>query len=187
MKFHKRQLILASLVVALGTAVYLNWQFSDNKTLQVTDMLDNSDELGEARYVNNANFSDKSETKSKKNISDKTKTYFAQAQLNKQKSHDEAKEELKDLLSYENVNIENKEKINKRIDEISKNEILESNIENLIKSKGFEQCIVFIENDECNVVVDPESINETSAIIIKDIVSSQTNIQGNKIKIIEAK
>ena len=31
MKFHKRQLILASLVVALGTAVYLNWQFSGNK------------------------------------------------------------------------------------------------------------------------------------------------------------
>ena len=29
MKYGKRQLILASLVLALGAAVYLNWQFSD--------------------------------------------------------------------------------------------------------------------------------------------------------------
>lgn len=187
MKFRKRQLILASLVVVLGTAVYLNWQFSDNKTLQVTDVLDNSDELGEARYVNNTNFSDKLEAKSQESVSEKTKTYFAQAQLNKQKSHDATKEKLKDLLSYENINIEAKESLKKGIDEVSKNEILESNIENLIKSKGFEQCIAFIESGECNVVVNPGSINENSAIIIKDIVSGQTNIPGNKIKIIEAK
>ena len=30
MSFGKRKIILASLVVALGAAVYLNWQFSSN-------------------------------------------------------------------------------------------------------------------------------------------------------------
>ena len=33
MAFGKRQLVLAALVVALGAAVYLNWQFSDNRDL----------------------------------------------------------------------------------------------------------------------------------------------------------
>ena len=31
MKYGKRQLILASLVLALGAAVYLNWQFAGTK------------------------------------------------------------------------------------------------------------------------------------------------------------
>ena len=33
MKFGKRQLVLAALVVALGAAVYLNWQFAGNEEL----------------------------------------------------------------------------------------------------------------------------------------------------------
>ena len=33
MTFGKRQLVIASLVVALGAAVYLNWQFSDSENI----------------------------------------------------------------------------------------------------------------------------------------------------------
>ena len=33
----KRQLVLAALVVALGAAVYLNWQFSGDNQLMVAD------------------------------------------------------------------------------------------------------------------------------------------------------
>lgn len=33
MKLGKRQFIIAALVVALGAAVYLNWQFSANDSL----------------------------------------------------------------------------------------------------------------------------------------------------------
>ncbi len=186
MKFRKRQLILASLIIALGTAVYLNWQFSENKALEVTNVLDSSsDELGEARYVNNANFSDKQQPDT--NISDKTKKYFAEVQINRQKTREESMENLKNLLSTPNINPEAKENIQKTIDSISKNSIEESNIENLIKSKGFSECVVCIENGECSVVVNPGSVNEKSAIIIRDIVSGQSNIQNNKIKIIEAK
>ena len=112
MKFRKRQLILASLIIALGTAVYLNWQFSGNKALEVTNILDSSsDELGEARYVNNANFSDKQQPDT--NISDKTKRYFAEVPINRQKTREESIEKLKNLLSTPDINPEGKETINK--------------------------------------------------------------------------
>ncbi len=58
MKFRKRQIILASLIAALGTAVYLNWQFTGDKNFEVSNMLQSTEELGEARYVNNNDFSD---------------------------------------------------------------------------------------------------------------------------------
>ena len=35
MKFGKKQLVLASLVLALGAAVYLNWQFAGTNRLPV--------------------------------------------------------------------------------------------------------------------------------------------------------
>ena len=184
MKFRKRPIILASLIAALGTAVYLNWQFAGNKGLEVTNMLDSTDELGEARYVNNINFSEKEDTPS---ISDATKKYFAEAQIKRQKAHEETEEKLKSLISTPNINAEAKDSINNNIEQLSKNISQEINIENLIKSKGFTECLAFIQNGECNIVVNPGSVNENSVIIIKDIVTSQTSIMPNKIKIIEAK
>ena len=38
MKYGKRQLILASLVLALGAAVYLNWQFAGTKVQSAGDV-----------------------------------------------------------------------------------------------------------------------------------------------------
>ena len=185
MKFRKRQIILASLIAALGTAIYLNWQFAGNKDFEVSNMLQSTEELGEARYVNSNDFSDKDSSSS--SVSDKTKKYFAEAQISRQKAHEYTEEKLKNLLSMPNVNPETKEKINKNIDLIAKTATEESNIENLIKSKGFSECLVFIENDECNVVVNPGSVSENSAIIIRDIVSGQSDIAASKVKIIEAK
>ena len=187
MKFRKRQIILASLIAALGTAVYLNWQFTGDKNFEVSNMLQSTEELGEARYVNNNDFYRLNGQSSQQSVSDKTKKYFAEAQINRQKAHEYSEEKLKNLLSMPNINPETKEKITKGIDSIAKTATEESNIENLIKSKGFSECLVCIENDECNVVVNPGSVSENSAIIIRDIVSGQSDIAASKIKIIEAK
>ena len=190
MKFRKRQLILASLVVALGAAVYLNWQFSDGRGLEVTNILQSTDELGEARYVNNSHFSDKpSEESLSSSVPDSTKTkkYFTEAQIERQKAHDETEEKLKNLLSTPNLNSDVKDKIISDIDTLSKIIKQESNIESLVKSKGFSVCLAFIQNSECNIIVNPGSLNENSVIIIRDIVASQSNIPSSKIKIIEAK
>ena len=48
----KRQLVLAALVVALGAAVYLNWQFSGDNQLLATNTVTSQKELGEAQLVN---------------------------------------------------------------------------------------------------------------------------------------
>ena len=53
MGFRKKQVILAALVLALGTAVYLNWQFSSNQDLIADNSIMSTKELGEAQFVNN--------------------------------------------------------------------------------------------------------------------------------------
>ena len=189
MKIRKRQLILASLVLALGTAVYLNWQLSENKGLEVSNVLESTSELGEARYVNTSNFSEKQDTPKapSTNVSEETKKYFAEAQIARQKAHDEAQEKLKNLISNSNITQESKEEISRSLEMISKSIKQESDIENLIKAKGFSECLVSINNEGCTIVVNPGSLNENSVVIIRDAVTGQSDIPANKIKITEAK
>lgn len=198
MKFRRRQLILAALVVALGTAVYLNWQFSDDKGLVATDILQPQRELGEARFVNNSRLTDHTDstdinestniqTEQVANMSDQTKEYFAQAKLNRQKSRDEATELIKNITSDVQANDQAKAEAVKQATELSNLIQQESNIENLLKAKGFSECLAFIQNGECNIVINPNSLNDNSAITIFDIVNGQTGISYDKIKIVEAK
>ncbi len=188
MKFRKRQLILASLVIALGAAVYLNWQFSGDKGLSTTGILESTKELGEAKYVNSSNVENKTEETSAQSSpgSEKTQKYFAQAQSNRQKAREETEEKLKNLASDSNINGEVKNEISKQLETFSKNIQQESNIENLIKAKGFSECLVSIQNGECDVIVNSGNLNEKSALIIRDIAAGQSGISYDKIKIIEA-
>ena len=184
MKFRKRQLILTALVATLGAAVYLNWQFSDNKNLNSTNVLEPVHELGEARYVNSSKVSDGEENE---NLSKESKKYFAQAKSDRQKVRDELDEKLKNLLNESNQNEESKKMIEESLNSLVKNSQQETNIENLIKAKGFGDCVVFIQNGECSVIVNSGTLYENSVIIIRDVVSGQSGIPFEKIKITEVK
>lgn len=189
MKFRRRQLVLASLVLALGAAVYLNWQFSDDKGLFASDILQSQKELGEARYVNSKSTSmdDNLPVETISAMPDSAKEYFAQARLNRQKARDEATEMVKNILSDVKSDEHLKAETAKQVSEATKLIQQESNIENLIKAKGFSDCLAFIQNGECNIVVNPNTLNESYAVAIRDIVSGQSGIAFDKIKIVEAK
>lgn len=189
MKLRRRQLILTSLVLSLGAAVYLNWHFSDDKGLSATDILQPQKELGEARYVNSSKASEEKEDAEPipTNMSEQTKEYFAKAKVERQKKRDEATDIIRKTLSEGNVSEQTKADITKQTEEIAKATQQESNIENIIKAKGFGDCMVFIQNGECSIIVNPGSLNDSSVITIRDIVSGQSGIAFDRIKITEAK
>ena len=194
MAFGKRQLVLAALVVALGAAVYLNWQFSDNQDLVATDTTASQKELGQAQYVNTLP-SDSSATSSSTSTSGETATsqsetsseYFAQTRISRQKSRDEATELLKDVLESADKDDAAKKEAVEKAAEIAQNIEQETNIENLVKAKGFKDCVAFIQNGECSIVVLTDGLLDSEAITIKDIVLGQSGIGYDKIKIVESK
>lgn len=203
MKFGKRQLIIATLVVALGAAVYLNWQFSANDALVANGEAETSasKEIGEATYVNTKTESSKSESSksSSKDSTSKDETsttavsakvskneYFAQAELQRKQAQDEETELLEDIIQDSSKSDSAKAEAVKQAAEVAERIEQQSNIESLIKAKGFSECIAFISNDSCNVVVSKDSVTDAGAITIKDIVHSQSGIDFDKIKISEA-
>ena len=199
MAFGKRQLVLAALVVALGAAVYLNWQFSDQNNLLATETVNSTaqeagKELGEAQYVNQNATSAPSQTEavssaegSGSKMSTEAEQYFAQARVSRQKARDEAVDTLKGLIADVSQNDAAKTEAVSQAAAIAKNIEQENNIENLIKAKGFAECVAFLQNGECSVVVSSEGLLDSEAIAIKDIVAGQAGIPYDKIKIVEAK
>lgn len=187
MGFGKRQLILAALVLALGTAVYLNWQFSSNKDLMDENSITSTKELGEAQFVNNTPSEEPKEEKKDEEPKNSSE-YFSKAKSTRQKARDEATEMIKEILEDAKSSDESKKEAIEKASEVAKHIEQEANIENLIKAKGVTDCLAFIQNEECSVVVGTgEALNENLAVAIKDIISGQGGISPDKIKIVEAK
>ena len=67
--------------------------------------------------------------------------------------------------------------------EMVKNSDTELKIENLLLAKGYDQAIVFIDSDKVNVVVNMEEITQNDATKIFDIVSNQSGINRENIKL----
>lgn len=204
MKIGKRQLVLASLVLALGAAVYLNWVFSGDQKLVATDALTSEKEYGQAQLVNASGEASgeageagttesgaevsgsalKSEPETQSTAGRLSAT-LAEARLSRQQARDSATELLEDLVGDRDADSDEIKAAAEKAAEIAENIIQESNIENLIKAKGYQDCVVMIENGECNVMVMIETAQPNDAVIIKDIVRGQTDIAYDKIKIVE--
>ena len=205
MAIRKRQLVLAALVVALGAAVYLNWQFGGNSQIVDAGTSVSDKELGAAQLVNGSvdsspssavlevvssavSVGTASEVSSEiANIGANTdvNTYFAQARLERQKSRDASQELVQKVLDDTTADENTKTEAANQASEISQNIVTETNIENLVKSKGFVDCVAFIQNGACNVVVQKDGeFASADAIAIKDIVVAQAKISADKITIV---
>ena len=177
----KRRMVTAALVMALGAAVYLNWQFSGNQELLASDTLNSEKEMGTAQLVNG----DAEETDA--SAAEEEESVFTQAKLSRQKARDEAVEMLEEVLKDSESSAEAKKKAVAQSAVIAQNVLKENNIENLVKAKGYSDCVAVIQDDECSVIVGGKLENSSDAVVIQDIVVSQTSFAPEKIKIIEGK
>ncbi len=185
MKFGKKQLVLASLVLALGAAVYLNWQFSGTQKLPVGDTASSaSSELGAAQLVNNAYVETVSDDLKQKGASGADK--FSEARLNRQNSRDEAMELLDDVLESVDADADAKKQAVEEASVIAQNILKETNVENLLKAKGFEDSVAYLSDGQCSVVVSGE-VKEADALIVQEIVMEQTGLSADKITIVGTK
>ena len=201
MKYGKRQLILASLVLALGAAVYLNWQFAGTKVQSAGDVSEESasSALGAAQLVNNAYVETVSDTPMNEDgvlpetepaeetaaaVSASAK--LSDARLTRQTARDEAVELLEDILKDDSAEVAVKQAAVDEAAVIAQNILKETNIESLIEAKGFTECVAYINGESCTVVVNGDMEDEQNALIVRDIAVSESGISAENVKIISA-
>lgn len=180
MKIQRKHVVLASLVLALGAAVYINWQMSaspDNMK---------SKELGKATYVN-SNISatvDEANNSLVTSLTKEQQNYFSNARLNRDKTADEVKNIALEALALSESDEDTKELALAQLAELEETLMNQVTVENTLIAKGFSDCVCSISDSSATVIVPEGEMTDNSSLIIKDAVSDVCDIPFDSISVI---
>lgn len=185
-KIGRRNLVIAGAVALIVAAVAVNWIiFKD----------DNKDDgfKYDASAGMNTNYGT---TLSPGTVGDETTkptggelndvdSYFSSVEVSRQRARDEALEVLNAVVDNDQASAEVKAEALAEIQTIAKEMSQESNIESLLMSKGFAQCIAVINGDSANVVVQNEGQLQPAQLAqINAVVYEQAGIEPINITIV---
>ena len=188
----KRQFTLLTLVVALGVAVYLNWEYAktdapfalqdpgavsanaavetvtDGTTSGVLDALPVQEALPDKNY-GDAQLVSANETRSK--------------------TRDEALDTMQQALKNAELSETEKTAVTQTLTNTINSITVESDIENMVKAKGFADCVAFIEGEKINLAVKTgsEGLDKSEVAQLRDIILGKMETEAKNISIVEVK
>lgn len=165
MRFKKTRWLIAFLTVAVIVAVGIGWKISSTERSVVPET------VGDGKSIKTSADDD----------------YFDNARYTRQQSRDETIGVLKSIVNNENADDQSRLAAADSINGYAVRSEQERAVENQIIAKGFEDCIVFIGEDNVCVVVKTDGLTSAQAAQIMDIVATATHLNSNVIKIIEMK
>ena len=193
----KRQLTILTLILALGVAVYLNWEYAktDSSFVLPTQTQAEEDALLANAQAEDApvmealpdkNYGEAQLVSVSENSSDQ---YFETARLTRTKTRDEALDKLQQSLKATGLTEEEKAQLKDTLSSTISNISLESDIENLVKAKGFADCVVFIDGENVDLAVKtgPEGPSKNEVAQLRDIILGKVQTSAQNISIVEVK
>ena len=190
----KKGAIYSVIALMLCVAVYLNWSYNrGDDDFSAASNTDDSKILGQAQLVDGVAQTDEqgktedAQESSGFNDGSSEDSYFAEARLSRQKARDEAVSILNVTVENESADEDAKAAATESIQVMAQSAMKESRIENLVIAKGYDECVVFINDNGVNVIVQkPENgLQQEDIARIRDIVISETGVTAEQIKIIE--
>ena len=193
----KRQLTILTLILALGVAVYLNWEYAktDSSFVLPTQTQAEEDALLANAQAEDApvmealpdkNYGEAQLVSVSENSSDQ---YFETARLTRTKTRDEALDKLQQSLKATGLTEEEKAQLKDILSSTISNISLESDIENLVKAKGFADCVVFIDGENVDLAVKtgPEGLSKNEVAQLRGIILGKVQTSAQNISIVEVK
>ena len=185
-KVGKRNLVIAGAVALIVTAVAVNWIIFRDDGGDDGFKYDASAGMS-TDYGTTLNTGTVGDETAKPTGSDANPTdnYFSTVEVNRQRARDEALEVLNAVVENDQASEEVKAEALAEIQTIAKEMSQESNIESILMSKGFVQCIAVINGDTANVVVQNEGQLQPAQLAqINAVVYEQAGIEPINITIV---
>jgi len=198
-KLKKGSVIIYVFALMLVTAGYWNYISKETPTLETVSMNQNTidENLGDATLVNNNEViqEDKKETEEKndeKNIEDKNnKTnddgYFQESRLSRDTMYSQTLETYQGMLNNANVSEEQKTIVTQEITKLNKEKNAIMICENLISTKGFENCVIFVNVDSISVIIKAVELKTEEIAQIQNIISREIGAEVKNIHIMTRK
>lgn len=197
-----RGVTLATLVLALGAAVYMNWNFTQNvpqtvsaepeaaavsantgDSVAVLDPL----ETEAAEPTGNKNYGEAQLVSARQDSGD---DFFESARLARTKARDEALDSIQKTLKNASLSEEEKEKLTEELELQVSNITSETSLENKIKAKGFADCVVTlgVSRADVTVMTENDALTADEVTQIRDVLlTSCRGLEASDITITEVK
>ena len=205
----KNQVIIYTIAVLLMVAGYLNYSTNTGEALEASaNEVANTANIGDARLVstdpvdenaanelqNTINVTNTSNTNTTaENITNNTTTqtsstvstddYFAKSKLERDTMYSQMLETYENVLNSDNSLETQKQSATEEITKINntKNSIMVC--ENLLKTKGFDSSVIFVNGDSISVIIGADELTQEEIAQVQNIISREMNADIQNIHI----
>ena len=195
MKFKKGTAAIYVLALMLVTVGYWAYLSNESKTLETVnlgnqDTTNNVDEnLGDATLVNSNEVKEQEQNQEQnqeqeqKNEQEPVNDYFQESKLSRDTMYSQTLETYQKMLNNSNVSEEQKAIVTQEITKLNQEKNAIMICENVLSTKGFNKCVIFVNVDSISVVVGKEKIETDEIAQIQNIVSREMNAKVENIHI----
>ena len=196
----KSELIIYAIALMLVAAGYFNYTEFKNKTVEtysedITNISNETSNIGDAVLVSNneveivqkettdnENIEESEETSSNKVLDESN--YYASTKLERDKMYAQMIANYENLLNNSNVSEVQKSIVTEEITKINNTKNAIMICENLMITKGFENCVILINEESVNIIVSTEDgLNTEQVAKIQNIVARELGTEIENIHI----
>lgn len=197
MKIKKGSVVIYVLALMLVTAGYWNYISNESKTIETVstnqDSQNTTDEhLGDATLVSNnelineenSQIKDENEEETDETVSTTQEDgYFQESKLSRDTMYSQTLETYQGILNNSNVSEEQKAIVTQEITELNKEKNAIMICENLISTKGFSNCVIFVNVESISVIVEADELKTDEIAQIQNIISREMGAKVENIHI----
>lgn len=178
----KKNMIAAAILVTVCAGIYVNWLYTQEASVDLTDTLDTQKVMNDDTLVLSG---DMQALSSGEDPVSTSQDYFAAVRLSRQQARDNAVNMLEEAMSYAESDKSSESAM--QLEDIIQTALSEATIESLIIAKGYTDCVAYMTNEGISVAVSaPEGgLQDADVAVIADIVMSQSDYLLSDIRIVE--
>ena len=158
---------------------------NNNATNEVKNTIETNSELVENNAENSTdnNIKEKNSVTTNAEAENSNSDYYSTSRLERDKMYSQTLESYQKILDSNTTSNKQKETAQKEIVKVNniKNSIMIS--ENLIKTKGFEDCIVYSNKNSVDVVIKKDKLKKEETAQIQSVVAREMNVKISQIHI----
>ena len=200
MKLKKGSIVIYIFALMLVTAGYWNYISRESQTIETVSVSQNNEDtnsekdehLGDATLVSNNELineengiiEDENEEDRKKDDKIEEKDgYFQESKLSRDTMYSQTLETYQGILNNQNVSEEQKAVVTQEISKLNKEKNAIMICENLISTKGFKNCVIFVNGESVSVIIEADELKTDEIAQIQNIISREIKSKVENIHI----
>ena len=180
--------VVALMLVTAGYWSYLSKETAALETMSAEQNTTSDENLGDAELVsNNEVIKEENQNTTEDTVAKETDDYFEESKLSRDTMYSQTLETYKGMLENSNVSEEQKTIVTQEVTKLNQEKNAIMICENLISTKGFEKCVIFVNVDSISVIIKADELKADEIAQIQNIISREMNAKVENIHIMTRK